>query len=95
MLAILAVIWIENAFPTNRFFLPVIMAVLGTLHLLFHLPDFIATSWLSNDLQAAAALLPTAAFAWATDSARLLAACIIWIGFSGRDLSNFSEVAKL
>ncbi len=35
MLAILAVIWIENAMPANRFFLPIIMAALATLIYLF------------------------------------------------------------
>ena len=35
MLAIPAVVWIENAMPANRFFLPMIMAGLATLIYLF------------------------------------------------------------
>lgn len=35
MLAILAVTWIENAMPTNRFFLPILMAALATVIYLF------------------------------------------------------------
>ncbi len=35
MFSIVAVIWIENAMPANRFFIPIIMAALATLIYLF------------------------------------------------------------
>ena len=60
MLAILAVIWIENAIPADRFFVPVIMAIAATIIslliylILLRLLDYPTT------LQGTAALLPTA-----------------------------------
>ncbi|MCA9977824.1 MAG: rod shape-determining protein MreD [Anaerolineales bacterium] len=60
MLAILAVIWIENAIPADRFFVPVIMSIAATvINLLIY---FILLRLLGypTTLQGAAALLPTA-----------------------------------
>jgi rod shape-determining protein MreD len=60
MLAILAVVWIENAMPADRFFIPVIMAAAATV--IYLLVYFILLRLLGypTTLQGAAALLPTA-----------------------------------
>jgi rod shape-determining protein MreD len=60
MVAILAVIWIENAMPSDRFFIPVIMALAATV--IYLLVYFILLRLLGYPitLQGAAALLPTA-----------------------------------
>jgi rod shape-determining protein MreD len=60
MLAILAVVWIENAIPADRFFVPVIMATAATIiHLLIYL-ILLRLLGYPTTLQGAAALLPTA-----------------------------------
>ncbi|MEJ2747436.1 MAG: rod shape-determining protein MreD [Anaerolineae bacterium] len=60
MLAILAVVWIENAMPADRFFVPVIMAIAATvIYLLVYLILLRLLGYLTT-LQGAAALLPTA-----------------------------------
>jgi len=60
MLAITAVTWIENAFPTSRFFLPVIMAALATLIYLFVHLILLRLLGHPINLQTAAELSPTA-----------------------------------
>lgn len=60
MLAILAVTWIENAMPTNRFFIPIIMAVLATVIYLFIYLLLLRLLGHSINLQALAELSPTA-----------------------------------
>jgi hypothetical protein len=60
MLAILAVIWIETAVPSDRFFVPVIMAIVATIiNLLIYL-ILLRLLGYPTTLQGAAALLPTA-----------------------------------
>ena len=60
MLAILAVIWIENAIPADRFFVPVIMAIAATvINLLIYL-ILLRLLGYPTTLQGASALLPTA-----------------------------------
>lgn len=60
MLAILAVIWVETALPADRFFVPVIMAIAGTvIYLLVYLILLRLLGYLTT-FQGAAALLPTA-----------------------------------
>jgi rod shape-determining protein MreD len=60
MLAITAVTWIENAFPTSRFFLPVVMAALATLIYLFIYLLLLRLLGHPINLQTAAELSPTA-----------------------------------
>ncbi len=60
MLAITAVTWIENAFPTSRFFLPVVMAALATLIYLFIYLLLLRLLGQPIDLQTVAKLSPTA-----------------------------------
>ena len=60
MLAIIAVIWIENAIPADRFFVPVVMAIAATvINLLIYL-ILLRLLGYPTTLQGAAALLPTA-----------------------------------
>lgn len=60
MLAILAVVWIENAIPADRFFVPVIMTAAATvINLLIYL-ILLRLLGYPTTLQEAAALLPTA-----------------------------------
>ena len=60
MLAILAVVWIENAMPADRFFIPVIMAAVATIIYLLVYFIFLRLLGYPTSLQGAAALLPTA-----------------------------------
>jgi rod shape-determining protein MreD len=60
MLAILAVIWIENAMPADRFFIPVIMAIAATVIYLLVYLILLRLLGYPTTLQGAAALLPTA-----------------------------------
>ena len=60
MLAIIAVIWIENAMPADRFFIPVIMAVAATVISLLVYLILLRLLGYPTTLQGAAALLPTA-----------------------------------
>ncbi len=60
MLAIVAVIWVENAMPADRFFVPVIMAIAATvINLLIYL-ILLQLLGYPTTLQGTAALLPTA-----------------------------------
>jgi rod shape-determining protein MreD len=60
MLAIVAVIWVENAMPADRFFVPVIMAIAATvINLLIYL-ILLQLLGYPTTLQGAAVLLPTA-----------------------------------
>ncbi len=60
MLAILAVTWVENAMPTSRFFLPMIMAALATLIYLFVYFFLLRLLGQQFNMQTAVALSPLA-----------------------------------
>lgn len=60
MLAILAIIWIENAMPADRFFIPVIMTIAATVISLLVYLILLRLLGYQTTLQGAAALLPTA-----------------------------------
>jgi rod shape-determining protein MreD len=60
MVAILAVIWIENVMPADRFFIPVIMAIVATIISLLVYLILLRLLGYPTTLQGAAALLSTA-----------------------------------
>jgi len=60
MTAVLTVTWIEQNFPQNRFFMPVIVAILGTLIYLFLYLFLLRLLGYQSNLLAAASLPPVA-----------------------------------